>query len=187
MTTIKARYMRAVLVAIVGSVLLLARVRSQARAGSITVIEGTGNFSSVVLRTTQTLNPPCVSLVTRTGNIAFTGFITNALQDGDFVSHNLRDACATPVQGTSRQTYDLLNATVAGNTGDLVVEVEGIFEGDATAPPGARTRYHLKIRGVGGDFKGAEGEGQSVGLATAFPSLPADSSDTYYVKIWFKK
>jgi hypothetical protein len=186
MKTMKALYMRAALIAVAGSILLLADARSL-RAGSMTVIEGTGNFSSEVARTTDILDPTCVSLVTRIGNVAFRGLISNALDHGGFVSHSLRDACATPTQGTTRATYDLLNATVAGKTGHLVVEVEGVFEGDATTPPGARTRYHFTISGVGGALKGVEGEGQSVGLATGFPGLPAVSSNTYYAKIWFKK
>lgn len=187
MNMIRAPRVRAALVAVAGSILLLALPGGQARAGSGTVLEGTGTFSSQVVRTTETLDPPCVSLVTRNGNVAFTGLITNTLQNGDFVSHALRDACATPVQGPSKQTYELHGATVAGKKGDLVVEAEGIFEGDATTPPGARSRYQLKIWGVSGDFKGAEGEGQSVGIATGFPGVPATSSNTYYVTIRLKK
>jgi hypothetical protein len=45
----------------------------------------------------------------------------------------------------------------------------------------------LTISGISGDLKGAVGEGQSVGLATAFPGDPATSSNTYYIKIWLKK
>lgn len=175
-----ALHVRVALVAVAGSILLFAGERSEVRADSTIVIEGTGNFDSVVTRTTETLSPPCVSLVSRAGVVAFTGLITS--QNGAFASRALRDACATPVQGTSTQTYDLLYATVAGRTGHLVVQAEGVFEGDATTPPGARSRYHLTISGVDGDLKGAEGEGQSVGLATS-----ASSSNTYYVKITLKK
>ena len=178
---------QAIVALFIGAIVLSAGALSQASAGSTTVIEGTGTFSSVVTRTTATLDPACVSLVTRIGTVAFTGLITNALADGQFASHALRDACAAPVQGPSRQTYDLLNATVGGKTGHLVVEVEGFFDGDAATPPGARTRYHFTISGVGGNLKGALGEGQSVGLATAFPGVPATSSNTYYATISIKK
>jgi len=90
----------------------------------------------------------------------------------------VRDTCPGP----TKQTYEPFKATVAGRTGHLIVEAEGVFEGDATVLPGARSRYHLTITGVDGDFKGACGEGQSVGLATT-----ASSTNSYYVKIWFKK
>jgi hypothetical protein len=182
MKRFKALHVRVALVAAAGSILLFAGDRSQVRADSTIVIEGTGNFDSVVTRTTETLSPLCVSLISRAGTVAFTGLITNDPQNGVLVARAVRDACASPVQGTSTQTYDLLNATVAGRTGHLVVEAEGVFEGDATTLPGARSRYHLKISGVGGDLKGAEGEGQSVGLATT-----AASSNTYYVTITVKK
>ena len=168
MKTRKALYVGVVLFAVAASVVLLAAARSHARGGtSPIVVEGTGKFDSQVVRTSDPLDPPCVSHVTRVGQVAFTGFISNAFEDGRFEAHALRDACAGPVQGTSRQTYDLLNATVAGRTGHLRIEAEGTFEGDATTPPGARTRYLFKIQGIGGDFAGAEGEGQSVGLTTA--------------------
>jgi hypothetical protein len=180
METTKVRYARVALIAVVTSIMLFAGAGRQAWAGSPVVLEGTGTFSSVVIRTTSTLDPPCVSLVTRVGTVDFTGFIKNTA--GNFLSHAVRDACADPVQGPTKQTYDLLNATVAGRTGQLHVEAEGVFEGDATTPPGARSRYHLTITGVDGDFKGAYGEGQSVGLATT-----TSSSNTYYVKIWLKK
>jgi hypothetical protein len=178
--TTKVLYRHATLVAFAASILLFAGTHGPARADSTIVLEGTGTFSSLVVRTTQTLDPPCVSLVSRAGTVAFTGFIT--AQGGGFESRAVRDACATPVQGTSSQTYDLLNATIGGKTGHLVIQADGIFEGDATVPPGARSRYHLTISGVGGDLKGAEGEGQSVGLATT-----AVSSNTYYVTIRLKK
>lgn len=61
MKTSKTPCVRTALVAVAVSILLLAGAQSQARAGSMTVIEGTGNFSSQVVRTTDTLSPPCVS------------------------------------------------------------------------------------------------------------------------------
>jgi hypothetical protein len=135
MKTTKVRYARVALIAVVTSIVLFAGAGRQAWAGSLVVVEGTGTFGSVVTRTTSTLDPSCVSLVTRVGTVEFTGFVTNAAADGKFLSHALRDACASPVQGPSKQAYDLLNATVAGRTGQLHVEAEGIFEGDATTPP----------------------------------------------------
>ena len=188
MKTRKALYVGVALVAVAGTILLLPAARSHARSESTpTEIEGTGKFDSEVVRTTEVLDPPCVSLVTRVGHVAFTGFITNAFADGNFEAHALRDACAASVQGTSRQTYDLLNATVRGKTGHLRIEAEGVFEGDATTPPGARTRYSFKIWGIGGDFNGAEGEGQSVGLATGSTGSPAVSSNTYHARIRFNR
>ena len=178
----KGRYVRAALVAMVTSIVLLAGGEHQAEAGSPVVVEGTGTFNSVVVRTTTTMDPPCVSLVTRSGTVEFAGVVTNSLADSTFLSHAVRDACASPVQGPTKQTYQLLNASVAGRTGHLTVEAEGVFEGDATVAPGARSRYHLTITGVDGDFKGAYGEGQSVGLATT-----ASSTNSYYIKIWLKK
>jgi hypothetical protein len=175
------------LVAVVGAILLLPEARSHARGQSGPAqIEGTGRFESLVVRTTETLDPPCVSLVTRVGRVAFTGFISNALEDSHFDSRALRDACTSSVQGTARQTYDLLGATVNGRTGHLRIEADGIFEGDATTPPGTRHRFSLKIVGLGGDLEGAEGEGQAVGGATSFPGEPAISSTTYHVRIRFK-
>jgi len=170
------------LVVAAGSILLFAGDGSRVQADSTIVIEGTGTFNSVVTRTSVTLDPPCVSLVSRAGTVAFTGMITNSGVDSVFSSRALRDACASPVQGSTSQTYELLNATVAGRTGHLHVEADGYFEGDATTPPGARSRYHLRITGVDGALKGAEGEGQSVGLATT-----TGSTNTYYVSLTLKK
>lgn len=187
MKTSKSLYVGAALLAVAGSIVLLAVARSHARGESTgREIAGTGRFDSQVVRTSEILDPPCVSLVIRIGHVAFTGFISNALGEGDFEGRALRDTCTASVQGTSRQTYDVLNATVAGRTGHLRIEAEGVFEGDATTPPGARSRYSLKIRGIAGDLAGAEGEGQSVGLATGFPGEPATSSNTYHVRIRFK-
>lgn len=186
MKSTKGRFVCATLVAIVTSIVLLAGGERQAGAVSPAVspvvVEGTGTFNSVVMRTMTTMDPACVSLITRAGTVEFAGFVTNPAANSTFLSHAVRDACADPVQGPTKQTYDLLNATVAGRTGHLIVEAEGVFEGDATAAAGARSRYHLTITGVDGDFKGAYGEGQSVGLATT-----ASSTNSYYVKIWLKK
>lgn len=172
------------------ALLAVAFVASDARAhdddDAVAAIEGTGTFTSVVTRTTQTLTPPCVSLITRIGTVSFSGFISNVLANGTQVAHALRDACAAPVQGPTKQTYKLRNATVAGRTGDLVIESEGFFEGDAATAPGARNRYHFEIRGISGGLKHLRGEGQSVGLATGFPGVPATSSNTYYARAWFE-
>jgi hypothetical protein len=176
----------AAFLAVVGTIVLLAAGRGHARGESATEIEGTGKFDSQVVRTSEALDPPCVSLVARVGQVAFTGLISNELGDGKLDGLALRDACTVAVQGTTRQTYDLLRATVAGRTGHLRIEADGVFEGDATTPPGARSRYILKIRGIAGDLAGAEGEGQSVGTATGVPGEPASSSNTYQVRIRFK-
>jgi hypothetical protein len=182
MKTAKARYVCATLVAVVTAIVLLGGAEHPTWARPPLVVEGTGTFTSAVVRTATVMDPPCVSLITRSGTVEFSGFIANAGADSSFLSHAVRDACASPVQGPTKQTYDLLYATVAGRTGHLLVVAEGVFEGDATVPPGARSRYHLTITGIDGDFKGAYGEGQSVGLATS-----TSSTNSYYAKIQFKK
>lgn len=144
-----------------------------------TLVTGTGNFVSQVTRTSEVLDPPCVTLVSRDGNASFSGLIENALADGEQKTRLLRDACAAPVQGTATTTYVLNEATVAGRTGGLILEATGVFEGDATDPAGARTRLHFTIRGVSGDLRGARGTGQHVGQGTT-----AGSFNTYYAEIW---
>jgi len=169
---------------------LRAEVYDQVQAGSMTLIEGTGNLHTEGVRTQEPLIPACVSLVTRTGHVAFEGLIRNDLLDGDMSTRAMRDDCVDPagsaVQGPSRHTYDLKNASIGGKKGRLVIEMEGFFTGDAHTPPGSRTQYHLKIRGVGGDFKDAVGEGTAVGLATGFPNVEATTSTTYHVRIWIR-
>lgn len=186
MKTSRSLCVGAAFLAVVGTIVLLAAGRGHARGESATEIEGTGKFDSQVVRTSEALDPPCVSLVARVGQVAFTGLISNELGDGKLDGLALRDACTVAVQGTTRQTYDLRRVTVAGRTGHLRIEADGVFEGDATTPPGARSRYILKIRGIAGDLAGAEGEGQSVGTATGVPGEPASSSNTYQVRIRFK-
>jgi hypothetical protein len=144
------------------------------------VSEGTGSYVSHVTRTATPVTS-CVELIKRVGSIGFTGFITSAESDGKFESRALRDFCAEPVQGPTRQHYELRNATVAGRTGTLIIDAEGVFEGDATSSPGARPRYHLTLRGVGGKLKGLRGEGMAVGFA-----LGTSSSNAYWARIWFE-
>ena len=44
------------------------------------IVTGTGNFTTQVTRVSETLQPPCVQLVTRQGQAEFSGFITNTLE-----------------------------------------------------------------------------------------------------------
>lgn len=165
-------------VAITGSLVLLEGASGKIKEKKGTLVTGTGGFVTEVTRTTEPLDPPCVTLLTRVGNAAFSGLIENALENGTQEVRGLRDACADPVSGTATATYVLKDAKVAGRTGDLVLEASGYFEGDAGSPAGARPRYHLTIRGVSGDLKGAVGTGQSVGQATTTSAF-----DSYYAEI----
>jgi hypothetical protein len=142
------------------------------------LVTGSGNIVAVVTRTSEPLSPPCITLVRRVGTAAFSGFIENAPEDGRQESRIVRDACEDPIQGTNATTYTLEEATVAGRTGGLILEANGIFDGDVTAPAGSRTRLHFTIRGVSGDLKGATGTGQFVGESTATSSF-----NTYYAEI----
>jgi hypothetical protein len=163
-------------------VLALLGMASPGWAGSPEqIVTGTGNFRTQVTRTTETLQPTCVQLVTRPGQAEFSGFITNSLGNSQFESRAMRDACADPVQGTFRWDIHLEEATVAGLTGDLVIEVHGVFEGDATSPSGARTRAHGTITGISGKLKGAHGRFQSVGQATT-----SSNFNTYFTEIYLK-
>lgn len=165
-------------VVVVSSFLLLAETNGKTKDKKRTLVTGTGNFVTQVTRTSEPLDPPCVALVTRVGNVSFSGLIENALENGHQETHALQDDCAAPVQGTTATTYKLKKATVAGRTGRLILKASGIFEGDVTLPEGARTRVHFDIRGVSGDLKGATGTGQFVGQ-----SMTTSSFNTYYAEI----
>lgn len=160
---------------VVSSFLLLAETSGKTKG---TLVTGTGKFVTQVTRTSESLDPPCVTLVTRVGNVSFSGLIGNAPENGYQETHALRDECAAPIQGTTATTYILKEATVAGRTGGLILKASGIFDGDVTLPAGARTRLHFKIRGVSGDLKGVTGTGQFVGQSTTNCSF-----NTYYAEI----
>ncbi|MFO0792728.1 MAG: hypothetical protein U0586_01560 [Candidatus Brocadiaceae bacterium] len=160
------------------SFLLLAEASGKTKDKKCTFVKGTGKFVTQVTRTSEPLDPPCVFLVTRVGNVSFSGLIENALENGRKELHALLDGCADTVQGTAAITFILKEATVAGRKGCLILKTSGIFEGDATSLRGARTRQHFKIRGISGDLKGAIGAGQFVGQITATSSL-----NTYYAEI----
>lgn len=166
---------------LVGSVLLLAGTSGNAK--KTTLIAGTGSFVAVLTRTVETLNLPCVQLVSSDGTIEFSGLIVTPGSGSVGGSRALRDACAAPVQGTTASSFTLVGATVSGKTGDLILEATGVFEGEPTIAPGVRTRLHFTIRGVSGGLNGATGTGQVVGQTTAFPGEPASSHGTYYAEI----
>jgi hypothetical protein len=154
-----------------------------ARAGGpdVTVLKGTGNYTTNTVRTTQALNPACVSLGTREGTSSFSGLID--APTGAWSSRFLRDECGS-VQGTTNGRVVLDSASIAGRTGDLELTFEGVFEGDATAPPGSRTRLLWRLQGISGALAGARGEGQSLGVSTAPPFTPtATASANYYFEI----
>ena len=159
--------------------MLFASTTAKGQDSKWTLVTGSGNFVSQVTRTSEELDPPCVTLVSRDGNASFSGLIESALLTGKQQTRNLRDACADPVQGIAKTTYILEEATVAGRTGTLVIEAKGIFEGDVTSPAGARTRLHFTIRGISGDLRGATGVGHHVGQGTTTGSF-----NTYYAEIW---
>jgi hypothetical protein len=153
------------------------------------VIHGTGNLTSVNVRTSTPLYPACVSQIDRVGSIQLTGVITTSVEANGYMSRALRDDCATPssVVGLSTQRYEIQKATIAGRTGRILIEAQGPFEGDAATPPGTRIRLHWKIIGLDGDLKGMEGEGMSAGIATAFTGQPAAANTTYIVTLTLKK
>ncbi|MFO0792729.1 MAG: hypothetical protein U0586_01565 [Candidatus Brocadiaceae bacterium] len=165
-------------VVVASSFVLLAEATGETKNKKCTLVKGTGNFVTQVTRTAEPLDPPCVALVTRVGNVSFSGLIENTLENGHQETHALQDGCADPVQGTTATTYILKEATVAGRKGCLILKATGVFEGDATLPAGSRNRLHFKIRGVSGDLKGATGTGQFVGQSTT-----TSSSSTYYAEI----
>lgn len=169
---------RLLILAVASAFLLATDVSGKPKDEKGTLVSGTGEFVTEVERTTVPLDPPCVSLLTRAGNVAFSGLIENALEDGWQEVRGLRNACTEPVHGTASATFTLENATVAGRTGTLILEGRGIFEGDATGAAGARPRYHITIRGVSGELKGATGTGQILGQATATTAF-----DAYYAEI----
>jgi hypothetical protein len=166
------------LVVVVSSFLLLGGSGDKTKHKKDMLVSGTGNLVTEVTRTSEPLDPPCVSLVTRVGRVSFSGFIENALEDGRQEVYALRDACSDPVYGTATSTFKLEAATVAGRTGGLILEARGIFEGDATSLGGARPRYHFTIRGVSGHLKGATGTGHFLGQATTTSAF-----NTYYAEI----
>jgi hypothetical protein len=165
-------------VVVISSFVLFTGASDKTKHKEDMLVSGTGNLVTEVTRTSEELDPPCVSLVTRIGSVSFSGFIENAPGDGQQEVHALRDACSDPVYGTATSTFKLEAATVAGRTGGLILEARGFFEGDATSPGGARPRYHFTIRGVSGDLKGATGTGHYLGQATT-----TSAYNTYYAEI----
>jgi len=164
-------------------VLVLHGMASPGWAGSHEqIVTGTGNLTTLVTATVETLQPPCVQLVTRTGQAEFSGFITNTPGNSQFDSRAMVDACADPVQGTFRSEIRLEAATVAGLTGDLVIEVHGVFDGNVTSPSGRRTRGHGTITGISGELRGASGRFQFVGQATT-----SSAFNTYFTEIHLKR
>jgi hypothetical protein len=151
------------------------------------VVTGTGTFTTVVTRISQDLSDcgdvdvsTAVQLVTRDGTVAFSGAISTG-NAGDFSSTSLREACASPALGTFQAELSLQDATVAGRTGILKIEMEGVFDGDPTSPGGVRTRGHGTVTGVSGGLRGARGRIQFVGQATT-----TSSSNIYSLEITLK-
>jgi len=163
-------------------VLVLHGMASPGWAGSREqIVTGTGNFTTQLTTISETLQPPCVQLLTRTGQAEFSGFITNALGSSQLDSRAILDACADPAQGTIRSEFRLEGATVAGLTGDLVIEIHAFFEGNVALPSGVRTRGHGTITGISGQLKGAGGTFQFLGQRTLSSSFA-----TYFTEIHLK-
>ena len=149
------------------------------------VITDVGSFVTDIVRVATTVSDcgdadPAteIQFVTRNGTVVFTGAIAGA---GQLSSNSLRDACSSPPAGTVQAQMQLQGATVGGVTGDLLIELEGVFDGDPTLPGGVRVRLHGTITGVSGGLRNARGRIQAAGPVTATGSLNA-----YYVEIRVK-
>jgi len=139
-------------------------------------LKGTGNYSATVTRAIENLQPSCVELATRQGQVAFSGFITNAAENGHLATVVLQDSCAKPVQGTFRTEYRLKDASAGGLRGDVTIKVDGVFELAPSA--GFRSRGYGTVVGTSGGLAGAKGTIQVLSQAT-----PTTSVVTYYVEI----
>ena len=178
---------RTLIVVVTVLVALLALGAERGAQAAEEIVTGAGAFTTLVTRTAQELSD-CgdadvatgVQLVMRVGTVAFSGAISTGT-DGEFSSTSLREACAQPALRTLRVDTRLLDATVAGRTGALQIELEGVFDGDATSPGGVRTRGHGTVTGVSGGLRGARGRIQFVGVATA-----TSSSNFYFLEIQLK-
>lgn len=151
------------------------------------VVMGVGTFTLSETRVVEPLQPPCVSLVTRTGTVEFAGLIASLAANGLTVSRTISEACTDPAHGTFQAEIQLRSATVGGLTGNLVIVIQGVVEGRVTDPSGARTRGHGTITGISGKLRGASGKFQYVGQATATPGSPASAFNTYFAEIHVKR
>jgi len=142
-------------------------------------LKGTGNYAATVTRASEKLQPSCVELATRQGQVAFSGFITNAAENGHLATVVLQDSCAKPVQGTFRTEYRLKDASAGGLRGDVTIKVDGVFELAPSA--GFRSRGYGTVVGTSGGLAGAKGTIQVLSQATATTSVV-----TYFVEIHTK-
>jgi hypothetical protein len=154
------------------------------RVESQEVVTGSGTIMEEITRTTEDLTP-CpddptkkVQLAQRVGNAAFDGLISNALADGQVQLRALVDPCAEPTQGPFTIDYSLDDATVAGLTGELKIQVTALTSGSVLDPGGAKSMGHFTIQGVSGELKHAQGQGLIVSHATSTSSFRA-----YYAEI----
>lgn len=144
-------------------------------------MSGTGTWRTEATREEVALAPNCVISVTRTGNIAFAGFIQNDIDKGRFESRGaLTDRCVTPFQGPFRLIFTLSEVTIAGRKGSIVMEVTGTFTGDVRSPEGVRSMNQIAILSGSGGLAGIRGQGVAVGRATL-----TESSNTYYIEVQF--
>jgi hypothetical protein len=154
------------------------------RVESQEVVTGSGTIMEEITRTTEDLTP-CpddptknVQLAQRVGNAAFNGLISNSLADGQVQLRALVDPCADPTQGPFTIDYSLDDATVAGLTGELKIQVTALTSGSVLDPGGAKSMGHFTIQGVSGELKHAQGQGLIVSHATSTSSFRA-----YYAEI----
>jgi len=154
------------------------------RIESQEVVTGGGTITEQITRTTQDITPcpddptKIVQLARRVGNAVFDGLISNALADGQVQLLALLDPCADPTQSPFTIDYSLVNATVAGLTGELKIQVTAITTGSVFDPGGTKSMGHFTIQGVSGKLKHAQGQGLIVAHAT-----PTSSFRAYYAEI----
>jgi hypothetical protein len=138
-------------------------------------ISGTGNWSTtVVVRTEDPLEPPCVHLITRKGDATFTGFI-QTLTNGLFETVLISNQCVDPRSDSVRDVLRLDDVVIAGRRGGIVITRKASSTG---TPEGVATVSQLEIRGSSGELEDIRGHGLAVGRATL-----AESSNTYWVEI----
>jgi len=166
-------------------------VGTPSRVESQEVVTGGGTITQDIIRDTQDITP-CpgdptkklkLEVALQDGNAAFDGLISNDLADGQMHLRALLDPCADPPQSPFSIDYSLVDATVAGRTGKLKIQVTALTSGSVSVPPGARSMGHFTIQGVSGELKHAQGQGLIVSYVT--PDLPnaPKAFRAYYAEI----
>jgi len=155
-----------------------------APADGRTLVTGTGTIQET--NTTRVATPvgnevcpgEYVEFVTRKGDVAFSGVISNEPEHGQLDFRGLRNPCVDPSQTPYLLDYHLTDVTVCGRTGDLDIHVTAIGTGDVVSPDGAAAVAHFVLTGSGGQLRHATGEGIVVSKA-----LVGSAFRTYYAEI----